>query len=173
MQVKWGYNLPSKIKVFLFSMLTLVILSQYTNCDNYEDYESGLHFNSGLCFEKGTCAEPSSDKLQVSVSRDPMPVVSKLNGSVVIAGECSSGHYERHGIQYSVSASSVTGGSGGGFVGNAIDSCVNGKFVIGLNLSTLGVAVGTIVDLELKMFGINNGRQVNSARPPEVISFPR
>lgn len=166
MQVKRGCNLPSKIKVIGFSILCLVIMSQYTNCDNYEDYESNLHFNSGLCFEKGSCAEPSAENLQVAIRNTSVPV-SKLNKSVVIMGDCSAGNFDSHIINYSYSAN-----SGSKVVNSQLGGCVNGKFIIGMQMNSSGAASGEAIDFEMSIKGLDqSGRTISSTRPSTTMTF--
>jgi len=161
--------LPSRIKVIGFSILCLVIMSQYTNCDNYEDYESSLHFNSGLCFEEGNCTEASADGLQVAIRNTSVPV-SKLNNSVVIMGDCSAGRFDSHVIKYSYSASS----SSAQVNNSQFNSCVNGKFIISLSLNNFSANIGEIIDFEMSIKGLDqSGRSISSTRPVTKITFAK
>lgn len=161
-----GIYLLSKIKIILFCFIGLVIISQYTNCDNFDDLENTLRFNSGLCFEKNECEVQSSAKLVVKSKYSTLQA-SRLNQSAVVTGECSTGNFNNHNIEYKYFTDNRPAGSGERLINNG---CVNGKFIISLDLGSSYKSyshndVGNIL-VEVKIFGIDDqGKRIEGTHP--------
>jgi len=165
--------MQTQVKVIFFSLLCLVVLSQYTNCANYEDYESSDQ-NSSLCFDRESCEEASSEKLQVKINRDILPQVSSLNNSFVIGGECSDGNYPGHILSYSFSSDNLAGGGRVEASSQEVNGCVNGKFLVSIDFGRYNIANNSTVQLTMSISGRDNsGRIINSTNPEQTINFVR
>ncbi len=146
----------------MFSIVGLLIISQFTNCANIDGSANSLHYSSELCLQDDSCNQPQSNLLSLKI--DTNNFVSDQHDFVNVSGECHHGNYDEHLVKWRYGDNSSSANSLRG-------ACVNGRFVI--DVSAAGLTEGRSRQVFLKIVGLQNQTEIDGPSPESVITLSR